>query len=266
GRCLSVVVVRASRARWREGVCTLEEEGTLRAHLLGGDEDHAAAAQLPSGLSLGQDTPVDVNLLRDAGEWELLGRTVEEALPGGLVLVDGDLQPDWRIPGAWAGRFLDRAAERGVVVAGVTKHSGLSRGGAPLIGQLELEAEAVLGRRARWWARVASTAEEVCPALVVTVARLDPVARFAFRIDLPATLPAGVGVAEAVGMVAAVANDAAFPGYPYPLAVADRLAACPSWVQEEARLALDEHLDRAGVDLERRERCFADRHRLMERV
>jgi hypothetical protein len=44
------------------------------------------------------------------------------------------------------------------------------------------------------------------------------------------------------------------------------LAACPQWVRQEAWLALDEHLQDAGVELEVRERAFADRHRLMERA
>ncbi|MGH9063358.1 MAG: DNA double-strand break repair nuclease NurA [Acidimicrobiales bacterium] len=269
GRCLAVVAVRAARARWQDGTCTSEGEEPLRAYLLGGGEARTALADLAeAGLSLGPDTPVDANLLRDAGEWALLARTVEEAEPGGLLLVDGDLQPDWRIPGAWAGEILGRATARGLVVAGVTKHSGLSRGGAPLVGQLELEAESDprLGPRARWWAAVAHTADGVAPELRVSVARLDPSARFAFRVDLPARLPGGVGVKEALGMVAAVSDDAAFPGYPYPLSVADRLAACPPWVRDDARLALDEHLERVGVGPEQRDRCFSDRHRLMERA
>ena len=35
-----------------------------------------------------------------------------------------------------------------MLVAGVTKHSSLARGGAPLVGQLELEAAVQLGARA----------------------------------------------------------------------------------------------------------------------
>jgi len=66
--------------------------------------------------------------------------------------------------------------------------------------------------------------------------------------------------------MAAVSDDAAFPGYPYPLTVADRLAACPGWLREEAWMEIEEALDRAGVPLEVRERAFADRHRLMERA
>ena len=57
----------------------------------------------------------------------------------------------------------------------------------------------------------------------VLVARLDPDARFAFRIDLPTAADA----AAALGAISALSDDAAFAGYPYPLTVADRLAACP---------------------------------------
>lgn len=264
-RCVAVVVVRVARARWRQGACVAEEVGPLQAHLLGGDERRATLAQLAaSGLDLPADTALDANLLRDAAEWVELARTVEEAAPGALVIVDGDLRPDWRIPGAWAGRILARAAERCVVVAAVTKHSGLARGGAPLVAALEAEAEAhpLLGPRASWWAVAARTAPGVEPVLRVAVARLDPSARFAFRVDTPAE----VGVPSVLSMLAAVSDDAAFPGYPYPLSVVDGLAACPTWVKYDARLALDEHLDREGVDLVRRERYFSDRHRLMERA
>src|SRR5436305_3957530 len=45
-RCLQLVVARAARVRFRGGACDLEDEGELRAWLLGGDEDAAVAAGL----------------------------------------------------------------------------------------------------------------------------------------------------------------------------------------------------------------------------
>ncbi len=63
-----------------------------------------------------------------------------------------------------------------------------------------------------------------------------------------------------------LADDAAFPGYPYPLTVADRLAACPGFVRAEVWGQIEEVFDRAAVPLDVRERAFADRHRLMERA
>lgn len=264
-RCLQVLVTRASRVRFRSGRCVAEEEGELRAHLLGGADERAEAL---AGLGLAgvpADTSVDVNLLRDRWEWDAVDRSVAEADPGALVLVDGDLQPDWRIPSSFLAGLLATAAERGVVLAGVTKHSSLARGGAPLVGQLELEAADSLGPRAMWWAPVARTRASVRadtgPGIQVVAARLDPDARFAFRVDLPAT----ADPADALGRLSALCDDAAFPGYPYPLSVADRLAACPGWVRSEAWLRLDELLDRHGLPAAVRERAFTDRHRLMER-
>jgi len=253
-RCLQLLVTRASRVRFVAGQCVLEDEGEIRPALVGGGEERAVAASL--GLGIAPDATVDVNLLREHGEWEAVARCVDEAEPGAVVLVDGDLQPDWRIPASFLSGLLHRAAERGVVLAGVTKRTALARGGAPLLGQLELEAEAAFGPRGLWWAVVAHSA-----TVQVVAARLDPDARFAFRVDLPL----GVDAEPALAGLAALCDDAAFPGYPYPLTVADRLAACPSWLRAETWMEVDDHLDRADVPLEVRQRAFADRHDLMER-
>ena len=258
-RCLQLIVTRASRVRYRDGACVLEDEGELRAHLLGGIEGRVALESLELGLPA--ETATDVNLLRDRWEWEAVARSIDECDRDGLVLVDGDLQPDWRIPSSFMADLLARAQERGVLVAAVTKHSSLSRGGAPLIGQLEREAADALGARATWWARVAHTRHDL-GGFQVLVARLDPDARFAFRVDLPTTADA----AAALGALSALSDDAAFPGYPYPLTVADRVAACPPWLRADVRMQLDELFDLAGVPLDVRERAFADRHDLMERA
>ncbi|MGH9125871.1 MAG: DNA double-strand break repair nuclease NurA [Acidimicrobiales bacterium] len=260
-RSVAIVVTRTSRVRWRHGRCQLEEEGDLRPQLVGCGEERSAI--LAYGIPVRPDAVVDIGLLRDWGEWEAVARSVEEADgPGALVLVDGDLEPDWRLPPLWLEALLTRAATLGVWVAGVTKHSSLARGGAPLLGQLERRAEQELGERAMWWARVASTRPDSGPTRQVLAARLDPDARFSFRIDLPVEVDAEM----ALGALAALADDAAFPGYPYPLSVADRLAACPPWVKADVWAQLEERLDQAGVPLDVRERAFADRHRLMERA
>lgn len=260
-RTVAVYVTRAATVRWQEGACTVEDEGVLEHHLLGAGEGRAALAA--SGAPVAPDSAVDVNLLRDWAEWRAVSAAVEAAAPGAMVLVDGDLQPDWRIPSAWLASLLGTAAARQVTVCGVTKHSSLARGGAPLVGWLEARAEAALGPRARWWTKVATTRTDLGGAgLGVMVARLDPDARFAFRVDLPA----GADPAATLGSLSALGDDAAFPGYPYPLSVADRLAACPGWVRDEAWARLQEGFDAAGLPQELRDRAFTDRHRLMERA
>lgn len=263
GRCVQVVATRAARCRWVQGACLLEEEGPTDVHVLvgagGGEEERSALAA--SGAPVVPGAAVDLNLLRDWAEWQLVARCVEEATPGAMVLVDGDLQPDWRIRARWLAELLVRACERQVTLVGITKHTSLARGGAPLVSQLEIDAERLLGRRSAWWAPVALQRHDVGPGLLVGVARLDPDARFAFRVDLPA----GSSPDAVLGQLSALADDAAFPGYPYPLSVADRLAACPGWLRDDVLGQLNTALQAAGVDAEVAERAFADRHRLMER-
>ena len=242
-RCIQLVATRAARVRYRDGACVEEDDGELLASVV-----------VPGGA-------VDINLLRDQAEWEAVARCVDDAEPGALVLVDGDLQPDWRVPSTFLGSLVERAAARQVVLAGVTKRSSLARGGAPLLGWLEREAETLLGPRSMWWAPVARTRNDV-GGFQVVAARLDPDARFAFRVDVPL----GVDVEPVLASLSALCDDAAFPGYPYPLSVADRVAACPGWLRADLRHQLDDLFDRAGVPLEVRERAFADRHDLMERA
>jgi hypothetical protein len=259
-RCFQVYATRASRVRWRDGASVSEEEGPLQVHLFGAGGE--ADALMALGAPLVDRSSVDVNLAREWGEWEQVSACVTECEPGGVVLVDGDLQPDWRLPPSWIAELLELAVDRGIGLVGVTKHSSLTRGGAPLLGWLEREAEAALGRRARWWAQVATTAPVVGPGLEVVVARLDPDARFAFRVDVPG----GSHVAHVLGQLATMADDAAFPGYPYPLSVADRVAACGTWVRAELWDRLEAEFDRLGVPADVRDRAFSDRHRLMERA
>jgi hypothetical protein len=263
-RCLQVYVTRAARVRWQDRRSVVEDEGPLRTWLLGlGEERAALAALVRSGAPCAPDTVVDVNLLRDWGEWSAVGECVVACSPGGLVLVDGDLQPDRRIPATWLAELLYAASAGGVTVAGVTKHSSLSLGGAPLLGVLERTATAALGPRACWWVPVARTRPDAGggPGVRIVVARLDPDARFAFRIDLPDR----GAVEPALAALSGLCDDAAFPGYPFPLSVADRLAACSPWLRGEVWDQIQAGLDQAGVAVDVRERAFADRHRLMER-
>ncbi|MGE0794907.1 MAG: DNA double-strand break repair nuclease NurA [Acidimicrobiia bacterium] len=264
-RCVQLLATRAARVRFLDGECVLEDEGDIRATVLGGQADRLAALgslgrHHGPGAGIAAESSVDVNLLRDHDEWVAVSRAVDDAGPGAMVLVDGDLQPDWRIPSTFLAGLLERAAARGVTLAGVTKHTSLARGGAPLLGWLEGEAEAALGPRTTWWARIGRTRADVGGVQVVA-ARLDPDARFSFRVDLPLDADAE----HELGRLSALADDAAFPGYPYALSVADRLAACPGWLRAELRARLDDLFDLAGLPLDVRERAFTDRHALMER-
>ncbi|MEY2469660.1 MAG: hypothetical protein QOF21_2358 [Actinomycetota bacterium] len=261
-RCLQVYVVRAGRCCFVDRVATVEDEGALRAHLVGVGQRAMELSRLDGGLRLAANTAVDVNLLRERVEWDGIERTISEAAPGALVLVDGDLRPDPRLPLDWVTELLADATARGITVVGITKHTSLARGGAPLIGQLEAEADALLGTRSRWWAPIGHSPGGTSVPFTVVAARLDPDAAYSFRVDVAA----GIDPESALTQLATVCDDAAFPGYPYPLTVADRLAACPPWLREEAWMTIEEHLRMAGVPGDVLHRAFSDRHRMMERA
>src|ERR1700682_1055451 len=82
-RCLALVVTRAARVRFQSGGCVLEDEGELRAALLGEGEERAALPDL--GFELPPDTPVDINLLRDAPEWLAVAACSEGAVAGAVA-------------------------------------------------------------------------------------------------------------------------------------------------------------------------------------
>src|SRR2546421_539004 len=105
---MSTTLTRSSPA-----TSSMEAAATRLAPLLGGSEGRAAVAGL--GVAVPADTSIDVNLLRDGWEWEAVERCLLDADPGALVLVDGDLQPDWRIPSTFLAELLTEASAKRVL-------------------------------------------------------------------------------------------------------------------------------------------------------
>ena len=81
-RCLQVLVTRAARVRFVGGECVAEDEGDLRATLLGGSDDRAAALHALAIDGVDPATSVDINLLRDRWEWDAVVRSVEQTAHG----------------------------------------------------------------------------------------------------------------------------------------------------------------------------------------
>ncbi|HUR61976.1 MAG TPA: hypothetical protein VM286_06395 [Candidatus Thermoplasmatota archaeon] len=178
---------------------------------------------------------------RGLREHEAALRAVADAQQGSLVLVDGALVGLPPLAQAMADRLRNAAARHALRLVGVSKRSGLERGGVPLVGHLHAH-----GPAGAW-------SVEVEPG--VHVARLHGQAPCAFRVD--ATDGASIGA------LLPLARDAVYAGYPYPLAVAHNQVALTAGVVAElkARLALEAR--RVGGS--EAARLFADFHEVLDR-
>lgn len=186
-----------------------------------------ARAGLPEPAARSADAFADT--LRSLAELEEALAAVAEMPPRGLLLVDGALAGLPEVPAAMAARLAEACRARGVRIAGVAKRSGIERGSLPLIPALIAQA-AARGVPGPW-------SVEAEPG--VHIAKLHGAAQHAFRIDGPADL---------LPELAALARDAVYTGYPYPLAVAhNRVALTGPHVREL----------KAGLDLELRKRGAA---------
>jgi hypothetical protein len=204
-----------------------------------------------------------VDFLRECEEWEEVQRTIREASPGDLVLVDGSLHGGPFVPADFIRRIHDQAVDRGVLLAGVVKASTLFWGrNAPLVGLVKRRGDRELGRSA-WAARISTDpAFQRLYVGEIFVAHLAATATHAFRVDVAR----GAGdPLEVLGRLAGCSDDAAFVGYPYPLARAHRAARVSGYAVADLRREFRGALGLRGMQEEDIETLFQDFHEVLNR-
>jgi hypothetical protein len=268
GRSFQVVGHRAARVRFEDGVTTVVERPSLIVHAVSNEQmDRLARAALtelcgaePERLP---ELPRPVDALREWSEWSEVARTVDEARQGDLVLVDGSLHGGPLVPQGVVQRVHRRAVDRGVALAGVVKASTLYWGrNAPLVGLLKRRGDRETPS-SRWAARI-STDPKFGRLYVgdIFVAHLAPTAPFAFRIDVArAPLQAN----DVLGRLAALADDPAFVGYPYPLARAHQAARVTGYDVVDLRRAFRDALSGRGMAEDDIQVLFQDFHEVLNR-
>ena len=268
GRSFQVAATRAARVRFRDGVTDLVEAPPLEVRALTADE----AARLYRDRLARMDAPEPdeppriprpIDVLRECDEWDLVRRTVAEAERDDVVLVDGSLHGGPLVPAEVIRAIHREALDRGVHLAGVVKASTLFWGrNAPLVGLLKRRGDRELGRTP-WAARIST--DPVFRRLYVGeifVARLAATASHAFRVDVAH----GPGhPKEVLARLAGCSDDAAFVGYPYPLARAHRAARVSGYAVADLRRAFRTALAGAGMDEEEIETLFQDFHEVLNR-
>jgi hypothetical protein len=268
GRSFQVASSRASRVRFSDGVTDLVEAPPLTVRAVSTDEMRGLYRSTLERMACDVPTEVPerlrpVDFLRECAEWEETSRTIAQAAPGDLVLVDGSLHGGPFVPAEYVRRVHGEAVERGVALAGVVKASTLFWGrNAPLVGLLKRRGDRELGSRP-WFARI-STDPTFARMYVgeIFVAHLAPTATHAFRVDLAG----GVGRAEDVlARLAGCSDDAAFVGYPYPLARAHRAARVSGYAVADLRRTFRGELARLGMPEDDIETLFQDFHEVLNR-
>lgn len=175
---------------------------------------------------------------RMLAEYAACRRALHELEPGDLLLVDGSLEDEERCT-PLRESLVDRCRDHGVLLAGVSKDSGLSIGGIlPFTMELEELAER-RGVPTPWWVDVTDALGRGSGLYRTLCVRLDARSP-SFRVDV------GLGEPERiVGWLAELSNDPVFPGYPYPLARAHQRVAYSSAEAMDLRRDLEGIVARA---------------------
>jgi hypothetical protein len=267
-RAFQVAAFRVARVRFSGGRTVLVESPALEVKPVSQDRladvARVALAELtgeePEQLP---DLPRPVDALREWAEWRETLRTIDEAESGDLVLVDGSLHGGPLVPPAVVRRAHASALERGVYLAGVVKASTLFWGrNAPLVTLLKRRGDRELGATP-WAARIST--DPVFGRLYVGeifVAHLASTAPYAFRVDV-ARGPADP--TDVLARLAGLSTDAAFVGYPYPLARAHQAARVTGYAVADVRRAFREALARHGMREDDIEVLFQDFHVVLNR-
>jgi hypothetical protein len=268
GRSFQVGATRAARVRFRDGVTDVVEAPPLDVRALSAEEtarlyrDRLTRMGAPQPEDLPR-IPRPIDVLRECDEWDLVRRTVAEAEPDDLVLVDGSLHGGPLVPADVIRAIHREAVDRGVHLAGVVKASTLFWGrNAPLVGLLKRRGDRELGRTP-WVARIST--DPVFQRLYVGeifVARLAATTAHAFRVDV-ARGPADP--MDVLARLAGCSDDAAFVGYPYPLARAHRAARVSGYAVADLRRAFRTSLAGAGMGEDEIETLFQDFHEVLNR-
>lgn len=268
GRSFQVAAFRAARVRFVDGATVAVERPQLVVRAVSPEEMRVLAREVLTELCGAEperlpELPRPVDALREWAEWAEVARTVREAAPGDLVLVDGSLHGGPLVPQVVVQRVHQEAVARGVSLAGVVKASTLYWGrNAPLVTLLKRRGDSEMDS-ARWAARIST--DPVFGRLYVGdifVAHLAPTASHAFRVDV-ARRDEGPG--EVLGRLAALAHDPAFVGYPYPLARAHQAARVTGYDVVDVRRSFRDALARHGMAQDDVDLLFQDFHEVLNR-
>jgi len=269
----SVEVVRAVETTYLGGKRAHAGESPLRAFRIGPEPQNPAYSSLyaecfdgalPAKPLDNEDRSQAAAVLRDTLEYWTARRLAESLDAGDVLLLDGALRVSHESHRPVLMDILRRAAERGVLVAAVTKAAASTWGnGIPLV-----PAAAALARRfgipGPWYLEIPpelgdSVRHREWDFGATYVGCLHPRAPHPFKVDLPVgTFPEEA--ARTFSALAAYADDGRVTGYPFPLFDAHRMAAITADQAEFVKQRVIGAMSGQGMTNTEYQEFFGDMH------
>lgn len=146
-----------------------------------------------------------------------------------LIVLDGTLESKYTNEGKYLGRLYDEGIRRGVLICGLAKTTSMfTEKGNNMAGLLNS-----IGKDDIWYYHPVAEIDNKDHKAEMYFVKLNKRSKHVFRFEVHNGH--GYKIAQIVGKLAENSNDFAFPGYPYGLILADKLARVPNKEKEYYR-------------------------------
>jgi hypothetical protein len=203
-------------------------------------------------------------VLRDTLEYWVAFRTVQDAFPGSLLLLDGALRVSHASHDPVLQSIISTANSRGVLLAAVAKRTEATWGGGiPLLPAVE-------GLASReeiappWWIRIDPAQLDHLQFRQwqhgdLYVVKLHPRAAVTLKLELPRGQNER-SVRTTMELLAGCADDGRLPGYPYPLLDVHRTVVIDQATSDHIRHDLLRGMTVSGYTFSHFQQLFGDVH------
>jgi hypothetical protein len=154
--------------------------------------------------------------LRSFEEWSVAQQLIDQLDKGDIILVDGSLKASVNKQDILFKRIMNLALARGIHFVGISKRSTLRFNHAPLLQYIEKKGEEFFSNNQSWYCEIPDETTHSQLFGNRYIVKFHPKAAFVFRTDINRF--DDVSPTEIFGKIAQYCSDAAYYGYPYPLA------------------------------------------------
>jgi len=221
-----------------------------------------------------QRAPIDrvSNSARTFAEWNFARHLIGEELEEGDILVrDGSLQTVVTNESKYANRAYSAAIKKGVVFTGLSKTSSLfTTTGYPLLSSINELAETTPLKDGSWYYHPIVKITQPDHRAEMFAVKLHDISEYVFRFEILKDQFQDMSSKEiesVIGALAVNARDIGFPGYPYGLVEADRLARITGHERDSQKVQFMSASASAGIwDILLRHVKCVDAHSILNKL